>query len=66
MSPSATTAVAATSGMHNLQKSNPANGSGSVKAHFSSADVIQLEHEHGAHKWESRLLNNIMDNWVRY
>lgn len=48
MSPSATTLVVA-SGKQNAQKSRSANGSG-VKAHLSSVDVIQQEHEYGAHK----------------
>ena len=65
MSPSATTLVVA-SGKQNAQKSRSANGSG-VKAHLSSVDVIQQEHEYGAHKWvEPWLLNDRQLSGFRY
>ncbi|KAJ6492860.1 ornithine-oxo-acid aminotransferase [Mycena vitilis] len=51
MSPSALASPTTTNGNSKHQVVKPKNGSGNGSVHLSSADVIRLEHEHGAHNY---------------
>lgn len=51
MAPEATTTATTTTTANGVAKTGPGQKSSGGDVHLSTADVIQLEHEYGAHKY---------------